>query len=135
LLVFIAGIPQVLIMDNKFMYNNPGIKTTQVLFGDNKFMYNNPGIKTTQVLIVDNKFMYKIPAIKTTQVLIMDNKLTIRTGVVFISGFLYMSSFHHRQLDYSHSRYIAPLMADFDTIANDSDILFRDDGTFFFYIQ
>jgi hypothetical protein len=70
-------------MDNKFMYNNPGIKTTQVLFGDNKFMYNNPGIKTTQVLIVDNKFMYKIPAIKTTQVLI--------PCVVFIAGFLYMS--------------------------------------------
>jgi hypothetical protein len=60
---------------------------------------------------------------------------TIRTGVVFISGFLYMSSFHHRQLDYSHSRYIAPLMANFDTIGNDSDILFRDDGTFFFYVQ
>jgi hypothetical protein len=31
-----------------------------------------------------------------------------------------MSSFHHRQLDYSHSRYIAPLMANFDTIGNDS---------------
>ena len=60
---------------------------------------------------------------------------TIRTGVVFIPGFLYMSSFHHRDLDYSHSRYIAPLMANFDTIGNDSDILYRDDGTFFFYIQ
>ena len=60
---------------------------------------------------------------------------TIRTCVVFISGFLYMSSFHHRHLDYSHSRYIAPLMANFDTIEHYSDILYRDDGTFFFYIQ
>jgi hypothetical protein len=76
-------------------------------------MYKNPGIKITHVLIMDNKFM----------------------GVVFIPGFLYMSSFHHRDVDYSHSPYIAPLMADFDTIANDSDILYRDYGTFFFYIN
>ena len=59
----------------------------------------------------------------------------IRTGVVFISGFLYMSSFHHPKLNYAFSRYIAPLMANFDTIGNDSDILYRDDGTFFFHIQ
>ena len=68
-------------------------------------------------------------------VLYMNLLSMIRTCVIFISGFLYMSSFHHRDLDYSHSRYIAPLMANFDTIEHYSDILYRDDGTFFFYIQ
>jgi hypothetical protein len=51
-------------MDNKLMYTNPGIKTTQVIFMDNKFMYKNPGIRKTQVMFMDNKFMYKIPGIK-----------------------------------------------------------------------
>ena len=50
------------------------------------------------------------------------------TFAITTQGFLHMSSFHHRDLDYSHSRYIAPLMADFDTIANDSHILYRDYG-------
>ena len=50
------------------------------------------------------------------------------TFAITTQGFLYMSSFHHRDVDYSHSPYIAPLMADFDTIANDSDILYRDYG-------
>jgi hypothetical protein len=36
-------------MDNKFMYKNPGIKTTQVLFMDNKFIYKNPGIKQHRI--------------------------------------------------------------------------------------
>ena len=60
---------------------------------------------------------------------------TIRTGVVFISGFLYMSSFHHPNPKVILTRYIAPLMANFDTIGNDSNILYRDDGKFFFHIQ
>ena len=60
---------------------------------------------------------------------------TIRTGVVFISGFLHMGSFYHHDVDYPYSRYIAPLMANFDTNDSDSDILYRDDGTLFFHIQ
>jgi hypothetical protein len=36
-------------MDNKFMYTNPAIKTTQVLIMDNKFMYKNPGIKQHRI--------------------------------------------------------------------------------------
>ena len=50
------------------------------------------------------------------------------TFSITTQGFLYMSSFHHRDVDYSQSPYIAPLMADFDTIANDSHILYRDYG-------
>ncbi|XP_076076155.1 plexin domain-containing protein 1-like [Mytilus galloprovincialis] len=46
-------------------------------------------------------------------------------------GFLYMSPFTHRQLDYSYTHYIAPLMANFDTIGNHSEILYKDNGNSF----
>ena len=46
-------------------------------------------------------------------------------------GFLYMNSFTHPRLDYTFTNYLAPLMANFDTIGNYSDILHKDDGNSF----
>lgn len=46
-------------------------------------------------------------------------------------GFLYMSDFNHPRLNHSYTNYIAPLMANFDTFGNDSDILYKDDGNSF----
>ncbi|CAG2204049.1 Plexin domain-containing protein 2 [Mytilus edulis] len=43
-------------------------------------------------------------------------------------GFLYMSTFTHPQLNWAFTHYIAPLMGNFDTIGNDSHILYKDDG-------
>ncbi|XP_052091124.1 plexin domain-containing protein 2-like [Mytilus californianus] len=43
-------------------------------------------------------------------------------------GFLYMSNFTHPKLDWTFTHYIAPLMGNFDTIGNDSEILYKDDG-------
>ncbi|XP_063403742.1 plexin domain-containing protein 2-like [Mytilus trossulus] len=43
-------------------------------------------------------------------------------------GFLYMSTFTHPDLDWAFTHYIAPLMGNFDTIGNDSHILYKDDG-------
>ncbi|XP_071139437.1 plexin domain-containing protein 2-like [Mytilus edulis] len=42
-------------------------------------------------------------------------------------GFLYMSNFTHPDLDWTFTHYIAPLMGNFDTIGNDSHILYKDD--------
>jgi hypothetical protein len=39
-----------------------------------------------------------------------------------------MNSFTHPRLDYTFTNYLAPLMANFDTIGNYSDILHKDDG-------
>lgn len=47
---------------------------------------------------------------------------------LFLIGFLYMNSFTHPHLDYTFTNYLAPLMANFDTIGNYSDILHKDDG-------
>ena len=52
----------------------------------------------------------------------------IDTFDITTGGFLYMSSFHHPNPKVIVTRYIAPLMANFDTIGSDSDILYRDDG-------
>lgn len=41
-----------------------------------------------------------------------------------------MNSFTHPDLDFSFTNYLAPLMANFDTIGNYSDILYKDDGMF-----
>ena len=47
------------------------------------------------------------------------------TGFVFIvSGFIYMSPFVHNSLTYS--QYVAPLMANFDTKGNNSEILYKE---------
>ncbi|OPL33176.1 hypothetical protein AM593_09943, partial [Mytilus galloprovincialis] len=45
-----------------------------------------------------------------------------------VCGFLYMSTFTHPQLNWAFTHYIAPLMGNFDTIGNDSHILYKDDG-------
>lgn len=39
-----------------------------------------------------------------------------------------MSNFTHPDLDWTFTHYIAPLMGNFDTIGNDSHILYKDDG-------
>ena len=49
---------------------------------------------------------------------------------LFLLGFLYMNSFTHPRLNYTFTNYLAPLMANFDTIGNYSDILHKDDGMF-----
>ena len=49
---------------------------------------------------------------------------------LFLIGFLYMHSFTHPGLDYTFTNYLAPLMANFDTIGNYSDILHKDNGMF-----
>jgi hypothetical protein len=39
-------------------------------------------------------------------------------------GFIYMSPYVHRFL--THSQYVAPLMANFDTKANNSEVLYKE---------
>ncbi|XP_063403730.1 plexin domain-containing protein 2-like isoform X2 [Mytilus trossulus] len=52
----------------------------------------------------------------------------INTFAITTQGFLYMSTFTHPQLNWAFTHHIAPLMGNFDTIGNDSHILYKDDG-------
>ncbi|XP_052091137.1 plexin domain-containing protein 2-like [Mytilus californianus] len=52
----------------------------------------------------------------------------INRFAITTQGFLYMSNFTHPDLDWTFTHYIAPLMGNFDTIGNDSQILYKDNG-------